>query len=103
MTDWEHLALSDQNGFDIALENIYRAGLPIVRGIVDEWDCEMKAGVKTDNYVGDIFGSLGGEPDFGLGSITNGKPVPAGGGDGTLEKREMSRRVTKGRRGLGKF
>lgn len=102
MSDWEHLALSDQNGFDIALENIYRVGMPIVRGILDSWDCEgLKDGVETENYVGDIFGSLGGDPDFGLGSITDGKPVAAGGEDSVLE-RGMSRRARRGRRGLMK-
>lgn len=103
MSDWEHLTISEQNGFDIAVENIYRAGMPIVRGILDGWDCaELKGGVETDNYIGDIFGSLGGDPDFGLGSITDGKPVSAGGTSDflNLKRRGMGRRMKRARRGF---
>lgn len=102
VSDWEHLALSDQNGFDIAIDNIFNAGIAIVSGIVEDWDCGFSEGVEAENYIGDIFGSLGGEPDFGLGSITGGEPVAPGGGEyghdeRMLEKREMKRRI--GRRG----
>lgn len=58
---------SDQGGFEIALENIYRAGIQVVRGILKSWDGTFAAGVKPRNYIGDIFGTLGGEPDFGPG------------------------------------
>ena len=108
MSDWEHLVVSHQNGFDIAIDNIYNAGIAVVRGILNGWECGLADGVPPDNYIGDIFGSLGGEPDFGLGSITGGLPVaPDGGGisrqdEAVLERREMSRRVNLGRRGLVK-
>ena len=74
---FEHLIAIDQNGFDIAIANLYNAGVEVVRGIVTDWDTRFQQGVAPDNYIGDIFGSLGGYPDFGLGSITNGKPVDA--------------------------
>lgn len=72
VSDWEHLALAEQNGFDIAIDNIYNVGIAIVRGLLDGWECTFSRGVETDNYVGDIFGSLGGYPDFGPGSLTGG-------------------------------
>ena len=37
------------------------------------WECTFKEGIKPTNYIGDIWGSLGGHPDFGLGSMTDGK------------------------------
>ena len=52
-------------GFLPSLANLALVGVPIVEGIVKEWNQGFKAGVKASNYVGDIFGSLGGVPDFG--------------------------------------
>ncbi|OAA62747.1 purine nucleoside permease [Niveomyces insectorum RCEF 264] len=72
VTAFDNLRIVDQNGFGIAIDNIYAAGVEIVRGILDGWETTFKAGVKPTNYVGDIFGSLGGQPDFGKGSTTNG-------------------------------
>ncbi|RYP24341.1 hypothetical protein DL765_000605 [Monosporascus sp. GIB2] len=80
VTAYTHLRLSDQDAFDIAVENLYRAGVEIVRGIVDEWNCTYEAGVRPTNYVGDVFGSLGGEPDFGPGGLFGGRGACAGGG-----------------------
>ncbi|KAI0827102.1 purine nucleoside permease, partial [Trametes gibbosa] len=54
-------------GFAISLKNIPAAGVPIVMGIVSQWDTRFRRGVKPSNYVGDIFGSLGGTPGFGSG------------------------------------
>lgn len=31
----------------------------------ENWDTIYEAGIAPNNYVGDIFGSLGGIPDFG--------------------------------------
>lgn len=59
---------SDQGGFEAALENIYRAGIEVVQGILKGWDATFAAGVKPSNYIGDIFGTLGGTPDFGPGA-----------------------------------
>lgn len=78
-TDYKHLAFNDQNAFEVSVANSYIAGVEVVRGIVDKWNCTFSKGIKPTNYIGDIFGSLGGQPDFGLGSITDGKGyLPSG-------------------------
>lgn len=84
---YDHLLIMDQNGFEIAIENIYNAGIEIVRGVLGAWNCTFKDGVEPSNYIGDVFGSLGGEPDFGPGSITDGAGVLPAGETGDLEKR----------------
>ncbi|KAK3182517.1 hypothetical protein K4F52_006157 [Lecanicillium sp. MT-2017a] len=71
----EHLTVTNQNGLDIATTNLYHAGIEVVRGIVSGWNSTFRQGIAPDNYIGDIFGSLGGFPDFGLGSITRGERV----------------------------
>ncbi|KAH6877172.1 purine nucleoside permease-domain-containing protein [Thelonectria olida] len=91
-SDLEHLTATQQNGFSISVENIYLAGSRIIKGIIDDWNCTYKDGVAAENYVGDIFGSLGGQPDFGYGSITNEGRVAPGGVDQDLAAREMNRR-----------
>lgn len=62
-----NLLYANQGGFEPALENIYRAGIYVVEGILSGWQSTFAAGVKPSNYIGDIFGTLGGEPDFGPG------------------------------------
>ncbi|VDC03909.1 unnamed protein product [Peniophora sp. CBMAI 1063] len=47
-------------GYDAAVENIYLAGVQVVQGIIEHWDDTFCEGVKPENYVGDIRGSLGG-------------------------------------------
>ncbi|EOO00723.1 putative purine nucleoside protein [Phaeoacremonium minimum UCRPA7] len=89
---FDHLRLSDQNGFGIAIDNIYNAGVEIIKGILKNWDCTFKKGIKPTNYIGDIFGSLGGEPDFGPGSLTDGAGVLPGGQTGDLAKRSIPMR-----------
>lgn len=69
MSTYEHLAVLDQNGFHIAIDNLFSSGVEIVNGILRGWDCTFKKGVAPTNYIGDILGSLGGEPDFGPGSV----------------------------------
>jgi len=73
--DTFNLFYANQGGFDPAIKNIYLAGIKIVEGILKEWDSTFKKGIKPTNYVGDIFGSLGGKPDFGPGSMFNDNPV----------------------------
>ena len=73
VSPYDHLVVLNQNGYDIAVENIFRAGAAIVRGILDKWNCTFEQGIQPTNYIGDVFGSLGGEPDFGPGSWTKGK------------------------------
>lgn len=33
--------------------------------VFNNWDTIYEKGIAPQNYVGDIFGSLGGTPDFG--------------------------------------
>ena len=77
---------SDQGGFEIALENIYRAGIQVVKGIVKGWNQTFATGVKPRNYIGDIFGTLGGQPDFGPG---RGEALAD---SGAFKKRSFSKR-----------
>lgn len=72
-----NVVYSNVGGFTPAIQNIYIAGVPIIKGLIAEWDCgrEFNRGVNATNYIGDIFGSLGGTPDFGLGSVSGGKKV----------------------------
>lgn len=85
----KHANTPYQDGFEIAIENIYNAGVEIVKGVLDGWNCTFKDGVNATNYIGDVFGSLGGEPDFGPGSITGGDAVLPAGATGDLEKRDV--------------
>lgn len=62
----QNLFYFEQGGFGPAIENIFLAGSRVVSGIVDGWQDVFEAGIKPDNYIGDIFGTLGGTPDFGL-------------------------------------
>lgn len=62
------IGLFGTEGFDLAIANIAVAGVPVVQGIRAGWNTKFRAGVPASNYIGDIFGSLGGKPDFGSGS-----------------------------------
>ncbi|KAJ5498745.1 Purine nucleoside permease [Penicillium expansum] len=62
-----NLFQAEQGGFEPAIKNIYVAGIKVIEGILDGWDSTFSAGIKANNYIGDIFGSLGGVPDFGPG------------------------------------
>ena len=73
--DTFNLFYANQGGFDPAINNIYLAGIKVVDGILKEWNSTFEKGIKPTNYVGDIFGSLGGKPDFGPGSMFNDNPV----------------------------
>ncbi|KAE8445716.1 hypothetical protein EG329_012895 [Mollisiaceae sp. DMI_Dod_QoI] len=64
----DNLFYAPQGGFEPAIANIYLAGTPIVKGILSGWEKTFKAGIKPKNYIGDIFGTLGGKPDFGPGA-----------------------------------
>lgn len=65
----DNLFYADQGGFVPAIQNIYIAGNPIVKGILAAWHSKFEAGIKPKNYIGDIFGTLGGTPDFGPGPV----------------------------------
>lgn len=73
--DTTNLFYANQGGFEPAIQNIYLAGVKVVEGILHEWDSTFKKGIHAPNYIGDIFGSLGGKPDFGPGSMFNNNPV----------------------------
>lgn len=65
-----------QGGFLPSLSNIYLAGIKVVEGILHEWDSKFHKGIKAPNYIGDIFGTLGGKPDFGPGDGAFGSSSP---------------------------
>lgn len=67
--------LTDQGGFEPAIENIYLAGVKVVEGILRGWQERFRAGIKASNYIGDILGTLGGTPDFGPGGTFGNNPV----------------------------
>lgn len=58
-----------QGSFLPSVKNIYLAGIKVVEGILHEWDSKFCHGINASNYVGDVFGSLGGTPDFGPGGV----------------------------------
>ncbi|KAI9715447.1 MAG: hypothetical protein M1812_005923 [Candelaria pacifica] len=70
-----NLLYANQGGFEPALQNIYLAGIKVIESILVGWEDTYEQGVKPTNYIGDIFGSLGGKPDYGLGSMFNDNPV----------------------------
>lgn len=95
---------NNTGGFSIAQENLYRAGYPFIKNVINQWNKTFLDGTNIvngsevingthavklnstkggkgrnssspkngtyapDNYIGDVFGTLGGEPDFGPGS-----------------------------------
>lgn len=71
----QNLFYANQGGFEPAIQNIYLAGIKVVEGILNGWDSTFHKGIPAPNYIGDIFGSLGGKPDFGPGSTFNNNPV----------------------------
>ncbi|PQE12494.1 Purine nucleoside permease protein [Rutstroemia sp. NJR-2017a BBW] len=56
--------LVQSQGYDPSIINIYLAGVKVVEGILSGWNSTFAAGVKASNYVGDVLGTLGGQPDF---------------------------------------
>ena len=61
----------DSGGLVPALRNLYNTGVKTVDGILADWSLKFEEGIKPDNYVGDIFGSLGGKPDFASSDLGN--------------------------------
>ena len=51
--------------------SIQRYVIEIVRDVLQQWDEVYEAGVKPDNYIGDLLNSLGGEmvPDIGTETV----------------------------------
>ncbi|KIP02163.1 hypothetical protein PHLGIDRAFT_96274 [Phlebiopsis gigantea 11061_1 CR5-6] len=77
MSAAENLFNGQDAGYEIAVQNIYIAGIKVVQGILSGWDSTFAKGVAASNYVGDVFGSLGGNPSFGPGSVFDGQGAPA--------------------------
>lgn len=78
-----NLLYADPGGFEPSLRNIYLAGIRVVEGIVNAWDEAFFFGIPPTNYIGDIFGTLGGIPDFGPGpsaAIKAKQGIPQAGG-----------------------
>ncbi|EME48338.1 hypothetical protein DOTSEDRAFT_67421 [Dothistroma septosporum NZE10] len=80
-----NLFYAEQGAFEPAVVNIYRAGVEVVEGILEGWNGTFAKGVNATNYIGDIFGTLGGKPDFGPYGDENGQAI--------------TKRSVKGRRG----
>lgn len=94
----DNLLYADQGGFTPAIENIYIAGVKVVQGILGEWNTTYAAGVTPTNYIGDIFGSLGGTPDFGPGSQYGGEEVVLA--DVPISRRDMYKKSAESRRSV---
>ncbi|KAL8809835.1 MAG: hypothetical protein Q9223_002079 [Gallowayella weberi] len=62
---YDHFFYRTSGGFLPSLMNLYLAGREIVGGILGQWEGAFAKGIPPTNYIGDIFGSLGGVPDFG--------------------------------------
>jgi len=58
---------TSQGGAGAAFDNLVNAGQPLIHDILQNWHSVYESGTKykSKNYVGDIFGTLGGTPDFG--------------------------------------
>ena len=63
----QNLIYDDVGGLSLSYENMYNAGIEIVKDIRQHWKEVYEKGVKAQNYVGDIFDSLNSpiKPDFG--------------------------------------
>ncbi|KAM0426595.1 hypothetical protein ACHAPT_008289 [Fusarium lateritium] len=61
----------DKGGLGPSTRNLYLAALKVVQGILGGWSTRFETGVTPRNYVGDIFGSLGGVPSFGPRRLDN--------------------------------
>ncbi|KAF4345050.1 purine nucleoside permease [Fusarium beomiforme] len=55
----------DKGGLGPSTHNLYLTALKVIEGILNDWTTKFEAGITPENYIGDIFGSLGGTPGFG--------------------------------------
>ncbi|KAI0011225.1 purine nucleoside permease [Xylariaceae sp. FL0662B] len=67
--------LSGTAAYDSAVENVYVAGHSIAKGIIGSWQETYKSGIAAQNFLGDVWGTLGGKPDFGPGRESGGSDV----------------------------
>lgn len=108
LSDLDNLFYVQQGGFVPAIANIFIAGKEVVNGIIRAWHSTFEAGIKPSNYIGDIFGSLGGVPDFGPGTVVEPQVLGTEKRDGEVGSRgEMYRKGLQGaevaRRAQGNF
>jgi purine nucleoside permease len=70
-TEVYHLLYAEQEGFEPSINNIYIAGIEIVKDVLMYWNSTYKDGLKPSNYVGDLWNSLDSDvaPDIGTESI----------------------------------
>ncbi|CAK9442304.1 uncharacterized protein LODBEIA_P60470 [Lodderomyces beijingensis] len=63
----EYFFNRSDGGIQASLDNLVLAGTPIIHDILTNWDDVYAKGevYASSNYVGDIFATLGGKPDFG--------------------------------------
>lgn len=90
-----NLFYSNQGAFEPAVQNIYLAGTPVIKGILSGWRKTFEKGVKPKNYIGDVFGTLGGKPDFGPGTVFDpavGQPTKRGEGKVVRDRMSMYKR-----------
>lgn len=70
----QSVAFANSNRTDataLASDNVYTAVVSIIKDIVYNWDEVYLNGTSAENYLGDVYGSLGGKPDFGPGPKYN--------------------------------
>lgn len=91
-----NLFYADQGAFEPAIQNIYLAGIEVVNGIMSGWNTTFAQGVNATNYIGDIFGTLGGTPDFGPYAYNN-NPVKR---DAVAKPVARTRFAAKGKKAL---
>jgi purine nucleoside permease len=48
-----NLLYANQGGFGPAVENLYRAGIKVIEGIMDGWNSTFARGVNATNYIGE--------------------------------------------------
>lgn len=61
----------DNGGLGPSTRNLYLVALKVVEGILENWTAKFEAGIAPKNYIGDVFGSLGGVPSFGPKEVLN--------------------------------
>lgn len=58
-TEVYHLLYAEQEGFEISINNIFKAGHAITQDVVKNWKSIYEKGIKPSNYIGDLFNTLG--------------------------------------------
>lgn len=66
-TEVYHLLYAAQEGFGPSIQNIYNAGIEIVKDVMMYWNGTYDKGLTPGNYIGDVYYSLPGPvlPDIG--------------------------------------